>query len=77
MLSGLDPDIFPFGAKMLYLKPRLLGNVGLDDAVLKADKKACAHCGPCGVGEHALYLNTIRTAFPWKHITVLVMATVA
>ena len=24
---------------MLYLKPRLLGSVGLDDAVLKADKK--------------------------------------
>ena len=43
---------------MLYLKPRLLGSVGLDDALLKADKKACVHCGPCGVGEHALYLNS-------------------
>ena len=43
---------------MLYLKPRLLGSVGLDDALLKADKKACVHCGPCGVGELALYLNS-------------------
>ena len=43
---------------MLYLKPRLLGSVGLDDAVLKADKKACVQCGPCGVGERALYLNS-------------------
>ena len=43
---------------MLYLKPRLLGSVGLNDALLKADKKACVHCGPCGVGEHALYLNS-------------------
>ena len=43
---------------MLYLKPRLLGSVGLDDALLKADKKACVHCGPCGVGEYALYLNS-------------------
>ena len=43
---------------MLYLKPRLLGSVGLDDALLKADKKSCVHCGPCGVGEHALYLNS-------------------
>lgn len=43
---------------MLYLKPRLLGSVGLDDAVLKADKTACVHCGPCGVGEQALYLNS-------------------
>ncbi|MBQ8664720.1 MAG: hypothetical protein IJ474_02950 [Mailhella sp.] len=43
---------------MLYLKPRLLGTVGLDDALLKADKKVCVQCGPCGVGEHALYLNS-------------------
>ena len=43
---------------MLYLKPRLLGSVGLDDTLLKADKKSCVHCGPCGVGEHALYLNS-------------------
>ena len=43
---------------MLYLKPRLLGSVGLDDALLKADKKACVRCGPCGVGEKALYLNS-------------------
>ena len=43
---------------MLYLKPKQLGKVGLGDAVLKADKKSCAHCGPCGVGEHALYLNS-------------------
>ncbi len=43
---------------MLYLKPKLLGTVGLDDALLKADKKACVQCGPCGVGEHALYLNS-------------------
>ena len=50
---------------MLYLKPRLLGNVGLDDAVLKADKKSCAHCGPCGVGEHALYLNSYWLDCRW------------
>ena len=58
MLSGPYPDIFSLGAKMLYLKPRLLGSVGLDDALLKADKKACVRCGPCGVGEKALYLNS-------------------
>ena len=47
---------------MLYLKPRLLGSVGLDDALLKADKKACVHCGPCGVGELAPSTNVLATA---------------
>lgn len=44
---------------MLYFKPAKLGTVGLDDTTLKADKLACKHFGPCGVGEKALYLNSL------------------
>ncbi len=43
---------------MLYFKPVRLGDVGLDDSTLKADKTACRRFGPCGVGEKALYLNS-------------------
>ena len=44
---------------MLYFKPARLGDVGLEDQELKADKKACLTFGPCGVGEKALYLNSL------------------
>lgn len=44
---------------MLYFKPARLGEVGLDDRQLKADKKACLTFGPCGVGEKALYLSSL------------------
>ena len=33
------------------------GVAPLPEAVLKADKAACQRCGPCGVGEKAVYLN--------------------
>ena len=44
---------------MLYFKPARLGDVGLADKALRADKKACLTFGPCGVGEKALYLNSL------------------
>lgn len=44
---------------MLYFKPALLGSVGLGDKELKEDKKACRVFGPCGVGQKALYLNSL------------------
>lgn len=44
---------------MLYFKPARLGNAGLDDKALKADRTACRNFGPCGVGEKALYLNSL------------------
>lgn len=43
----------------MYFKPSCLGQVRLENDVLKADKKACKKYGPCGVGEKALYLNSI------------------
>jgi ABC-type multidrug transport system fused ATPase/permease subunit len=45
--------------RKMYFKPSCLSTTKLDDAVLKADKKACKKYGPCGVGEEALYLNSI------------------
>ncbi len=43
----------------MYFKPARLSDTKLDDAALKADKAACQKYGPCGVGEKALYLNSI------------------
>ncbi len=44
---------------MLYFKPAKLGTIGLEDKALKADKMSCRNFGPCGVGEKALYLNSL------------------
>ncbi|MCI2046107.1 MAG: ATPase P [Faecalibacterium sp.] len=43
----------------MYFKPSRLSDTKLDDATLKADKMACKKYGPCGVGEKALYLNSV------------------
>ncbi len=43
---------------MLFFKPAQLGDIGLDDGILKKDKKNCIEFGPCGVGQQALYLNS-------------------
>lgn len=42
----------------MIFKPRCLAGNPLPDDVLAADKKGCVRCGPCGVGERALYLNS-------------------
>ena len=44
---------------MLYFKPARLGSAGLNDRDLKEDRKSCLVFGPCGVGQNALYLNSI------------------
>ncbi|WP_418764780.1 hypothetical protein [Mailhella sp.] len=44
---------------MLYFKPARLGDVGLGDDELKKDRKTCLAFGPCGVGDRALYLNSL------------------
>lgn len=41
------------------LTPARLGAVSLDRETLRADKKTCRRFGPCGVGQKALYLNSI------------------
>lgn len=41
------------------MRPSPLSKVKLADDILSADKKACQHYGPCGVGEQALYLNSM------------------
>ena len=43
---------------MLFLKPKQLGRVSMDPAVLKEDLKKSRRFGPCAVGEKALYLNS-------------------
>jgi hypothetical protein len=42
----------------MFFKPQPLSTSTLPEDVLCADKKACKHYGPCGVGEKALYLNS-------------------
>lgn len=42
----------------MYIKPKQLGQVTMNDEELKADKLACRKIGPCGVGRKALYLNS-------------------
>ena len=41
------------------LTPARLGAVSLDKETVRADKKTCRRFGPCGVGQKALYLNSI------------------
>ena len=40
------------------LKPYPLSAGRIDDASLAEDKKTCRKIGPCGIGRHALYLNS-------------------
>ena len=40
------------------LKPYPLSAGRIDDAALAEDKKTCRKIGPCGIGRHALYLNS-------------------
>mgnify|MGYP002748281940 CR=1 FL=1 len=40
------------------LKPYSLSAGRIDDAALAEDKKTCRKIGPCGIGRHALYLNS-------------------
>ena len=40
----------------MFLNP--LSKKILDQEIVKADKKKCRRFGPCGVGEHALFLNS-------------------
>ena len=53
------------------LKPYPLSAGRIDDAALAEDKKNCRKIGPCGIGWHALYLNSflltggIMFRFPW------------
>lgn len=43
---------------MVFIKPIPLGQASLERDEMLADRKACRHFGPCGVGEKALYLNS-------------------
>lgn len=43
---------------MVFIKPIPLGQATLEREAMLADRKACRHFGPCGVGEKALYLNS-------------------
>ena len=40
------------------LKPYPLSAGRIDDAALAEDRKTCRKIGPCGIGGHALYLNS-------------------
>ena len=40
------------------MKPYPLSAGRIDDAALAEDKKTCRKIGPCGIGRHALYLNS-------------------
>ena len=40
------------------LKPYPLSAGRIDDATLAEDRKTCRKIGPCGIGRHALYLNS-------------------
>lgn len=40
------------------LKPYPLSAGRIDDAALAEDRKNCRKIGPCGIGRHALYLNS-------------------
>ena len=42
----------------MFLKPQRLGNDGLSEEELLADRKSCRKIGPCGIGKKALYLNS-------------------
>ncbi len=40
------------------LKPYPLSAGRIDDAAFAEDRKTCRKIGPCGIGRHALYLNS-------------------
>ena len=40
------------------MKPYPLSAGRIDDAALAEDRKTCRKIGPCGIGGHALYLNS-------------------
>ena len=42
----------------MFFQPVRLGPTALPAETVAADKKACKHFGPCGVGKEALYLNS-------------------
>ncbi len=58
---------------MLIIKPQQLGECGLDTQEMQNDRKACRKFGPCGVGEKAIYLNSMyverRYYVPFTSIT--------
>ena len=55
------------------LKPYPLSAGRIDDAALAEDKKTCRKIGPCGIGRHALYLNSFfidrRYYVPFSMVT--------
>ena len=55
------------------LKPYPLSAGRIDDASLAEDKKTCRKIGPCGIGRHALYLNSFfidrRYYVPFSMVT--------
>ena len=57
----------------MMFKPAQLGRHGLAEAELIDDRKNCRKCGPCGVGEKALYLNSFyidrRYYVPYESIS--------
>lgn len=42
----------------MIFTPSPLGKTILEQDILKQDKSACIRIGPCGFGEHAIYLNS-------------------
>ena len=42
----------------MFFQPVRLGPTALPAETVTADKNACRHSGPCGVGKEALYLNS-------------------
>ena len=55
------------------LKPYPLSAGRIDDAALAEDRKTCRKIGPCGIGRHALYLNSFfvdrRYYVPFSMVT--------
>lgn len=58
---------------MFGIKPQQLGVQGLEREAVQKDRKACQRFGPCGVGEKAIYLNSLyaecRYYVPFSSIT--------
>ena len=50
----------------MFLKPQKLGNDGLSEEELLADRKNCKKIGPCGVGKKALYLNILTASIIYR-----------
>ena len=49
----------------MILEPKPIGPGRLEPAVLKADRKACARFGSCGVGDRGLYLGGLLFERSW------------